>query len=84
MIVAPVAVGVTCPPALVVPRSVNQRLPSAPGVISTGLLAGWRPAVSSVIEPAVVIRPIALVVPWSVNQRLPSGPGAIPFGGCRG
>src|SRR4051812_13964761 len=62
------------------PWSVNQRLPSAPGVTSIGLLPAFRPALLSTIVPAGVIRPIARVVPWSVNQRFPSGPGAIAAG----
>src|SRR5262245_32663643 len=64
--------GVTRPIARVGPRSVNQRFPSAPGVISIGLEPGFRPAERSVIVPAGVIVPIALVVPWSVNHTLPS------------
>ena len=68
------------PIALVVPASVNHRLPSAPGAIPDGLLPAFRPLENSVICAAGVIRPIALVVPASVNHRLPSAPGAIPTG----
>src|SRR5260370_41719029 len=63
-------------PILLLPSSVNQRLPSRPAVIPQGAL----PAVgmgNSVMMPLGLMRPILLPVP-SVNQRLPLGPAAIP------
>src|SRR5215471_5456708 len=57
------------------PNSVNQRLPSGPVVISSGVLPTL--ATTSVMTPAGVIRPITLKLA-SVNQRLPSGPVVIP------
>ena len=59
--------------------SVNQRLPSGPAVIPTGLLPAVMPVANSVTAPAGVIRPIRLPT-CSVNQRLPSGPAVIPSG----
>src|SRR5262249_33222521 len=57
------------------PNSVNQRLPSGPVVISSGVVPTR--ATASVMTPAGVIRPIRLKFA-SVNQRLPSGPVVIP------
>src|SRR5205807_7876713 len=77
-----VPVGVMRPIALVVPRSVNQTLPSGPGAMKKGVLLAFSPFVlsNSVITPDGVIRPIARVVPSSTNQRLPSAPGAMSCG----
>src|SRR2546430_1940861 len=66
-------------PTLLPQDSVNQRLPSGPAVMPSGLLLplggqlrlGGRG--NSVITPAGVSRP-KLLPPFSVNQRLPSGP----------
>ncbi len=68
------------PIALVVPSSVNHRLPSAPAAMPDGLLPEFSPVENSLIVPLGVIRPIALVVPRSVNHRLPSAPAAMPDG----
>ena len=51
--------------------SVNQRLPSGPDVMSSGLAPGEMPWLNSVTAPVGVIRPIPAP---STNQRLPSGP----------
>jgi hypothetical protein len=59
-------------------NSVNQRLPSGPGVMPYGRL----PEVGveySVILPTGVIRPTLLTLN-SVNQRLPSGPEVMSIG----
>src|SRR6478609_8597661 len=64
-------------PSLLVPYSVNQRLPSGPTAISRGTLPLGKPY--SVIAPAVVIFPI-LLVPSSANHRFPSGPFVMPPG----
>ena len=58
-------------------RSVNQRFPSGPAVISRRLLP--ETANSSVTNRPVVMRPILSSVP-SVNQRAPSGPVVMPRG----
>src|SRR5947209_6891314 len=58
--------------------SVNQRAPSWPAVISSGMLFGVGSGYS-VIWPLVVIRPILLPL-VSVNHRLLSGPTAMPCG----
>src|SRR5581483_3452215 len=58
--------------------SVNQRLPSGPVVIASGLDAAVGTA-KSLIEPEVVIWPI-LLPSSSVNQRFLSGPTVIPAG----
>src|SRR5947209_309249 len=64
-------------PIDLVPKSVNNRLPSVPAVIRYGnvpeALTG-----NSVIAPALVARPILPID--SVNHSLPSGPAAIPWG----
>ena len=75
-------VGLIIPIALVVPASVNQRLPSGPQPAPAGgLLPAFRPPLNSLIACVVgLITPIALVVPASVNQMFPSGPAAIPSG----
>ena len=70
------------PIALVVPSSVNHRLPSAPEAMPVGALPAFSPAENSLIAPPGVIRPIALL-PGSVNHRLPSAPGAIEIGKLR-
>src|SRR5579862_7948151 len=62
-------------PILLLPNSVNQRLPSLPAV----MLTGTRFVTNSMIPPLTVILPIRLPV-YSVNQRLPSGPVQMPFG----
>src|SRR2546426_10804076 len=72
-------------PTLLPQDSVNQRLPSGPAVMPSGLLLplggqlrlGGRG--NSVITPAGVIRPILLPLS-SVNQRLPSGPAVMLAG----
>ena len=53
--------------------SLNQRLPSGPGVIALGDEPAVIPALNSVTTPAVVIRPMRLPLD-SVNQRRPSAP----------
>src|SRR4051812_39198550 len=58
--------------------SVNQRAPSWPAVISSGMLFGVGSGYS-VTWPPVVIRPILLPL-VSVNHRLLSGPTAMPCG----
>src|SRR5208337_3807211 len=69
-------------PILLPLSSVNQRLPSGPAVISTGVLPGVGIAYSAMM-PAGVIRPIRLAL-LSVNQRLPSGPAVISTGSLLG
>src|SRR2546422_8762662 len=72
-------------PTLLPQDSVNQRLPSGPAVMPSGLLLplggqlrlGGRG--NSVITPAGGIRPILLPLS-SVNQRLPSGPAVMLSG----
>ena len=61
---------------ILLPDSVNQRLPSGPAAIPRR--GGSRVANSSIV-PAGVIRPTRLSS-WSVNQTLPSAPAAIPRG----
>src|SRR3989454_1552325 len=76
-------------PTLLPQDSVNQRLPSGPAVMPSGLLLplggqlrlGGRG--NSVITPAGVIRPILLPLS-SVNQRLPSGPAVMLSGPLSG
>src|SRR6266571_1093479 len=56
--------------------SKNQRLPSGPRVIPSGILFGVGIG-NSVITPWGVMRPILLPCS-SINQRLPSAPRVIP------
>src|SRR3989442_311649 len=63
-------------PILLPSVSVNQRFPSAPAVISRGLLSLVGTAYS-MIDPVVLMRPILLAA-FSVNHRLPSGPAVMP------
>src|SRR5712691_749102 len=65
----------TSTPILLAENSVNQRLPSGPGAMLSGLLLEVVTK-NSVITPAVVMRPI-LLASYSVNQRLPSGPAVM-------
>src|SRR5712691_681108 len=65
----------TSTPILLAENSVNQRLPSGPGAMLSGLLLEVVTK-NSVITPAVVMRPIRLAS-YSVNQRLPSGPAVM-------
>src|SRR5262249_19243622 len=67
----------TISPILLVPYSVNQRLPLDPVAIPRGWLPDARE--NSVNEPPVVILPI-LFEAFSVNQRAPSGPVVIDCG----
>src|SRR6266852_2867546 len=73
----------TRPMAALVSCSVNQMLPSGPGVMPVGCtLAEKALAVktgNSVTDPLVVMRPTALL-PWSTNQRAPSDPAVIAVG----
>src|SRR5216683_561753 len=73
----------TRPMAALVSCSVNQMLPSGPGVMPVGCtLAEKALAVktgNSVTDPLVVMRPMALL-PWSTNQRAPSDPAVIAVG----
>src|SRR5690348_11080797 len=71
--------GVIRPIALVVPVSVNHRLPSGPAVSPRGKAPGFKPPENSVIWPLGVIRPIAGSLA-SVNQIFPSGPAAMNVG----
>src|SRR5262245_16254970 len=66
-------------PILLLARSVNQRLPSGPAVMNSGMELAVGMGNSSVTTPEVVMRPILLVLP-SVNQSAPSGPTAMPKG----
>src|SRR5919198_6541699 len=63
-------------PILLALASVNQRLPSGPGVIQKGLPFGSIPVENSCPSARVVIRPT--LPTSSANHRLPSGPLAIP------
>src|SRR5436853_7454529 len=63
-------------PILLPSRSVNQRLPSGPAVIPSGLLLDVGRG-NSLMVPLGLMRPIWLPS-CSVNQRLPSGPAVIP------
>jgi len=67
-------------PILLPRNSVNQRLPSGPGVIQNGMgpTTGGVVIGNSVTTPAGVMRPIPRLI--SVNQRFPSGPDVIPRG----
>src|SRR5690349_19826296 len=69
------------PILLAVPaNSVNQRLPSGPVVMPTGLAMAVGME-NSVMVPFGVLRPILLaLLQYSVNQRLPSGPSVMPYG----
>src|SRR5436190_1256258 len=67
-------------PILLADPSVNQRLPSAPVLMSIG--PPGEGTGYSVMTPAVVIFAILFeaAASFSVNHRLPSGPAAIPPG----
>ncbi len=64
------------------PDSANHIAPSGPATIPIGRLVSGR--TSSVIVPAIVIRPTfdvpAEPSPFTVNQRFPSGPAAMSSG----
>ena len=59
-------------------RSVNQRLPSGPTVMPSGVAFAVGIGNSATSVPVVVTLPILLPL-YSVNQRLPSGPTARPL-----
>src|SRR6266700_3304691 len=65
-------------PILLPSTSVNQRLPSGPAVIPSGVLLPFERGNSLMVPPGLM-RPI-LLPSISVNQRLPSGPAVIPSG----